>query len=101
MEEADRKEIADAIAAGLNATAAKKDAAAGEVAFAKLESRVDQAEKELKLLWEWKKENEALLLWARNFMDTYRRTVGVVVASGAITLIGLLIQLYYMLNKGK
>ena len=71
------------------------------VAMAEAKIKIEQLRSEIDELWKWKKENEALLLWSRNFMDTYRRTVGTVVASGAITLIGLLIQLYYMLSKSK
>jgi hypothetical protein len=101
MDEHDKKEIADAISAGVAASILKKQDAANEVSFAKLEMRVDQIEKELKILWDWKKENEAVLLWCRGFMDNYKRVMMVVVTSGILTTIGLLFQLYYMLNKGK
>lgn len=71
------------------------------VAAATLKVKVDQLRIEVDELWRWKKENEAVILWARNFMDSYRRTVGVIITSGAITLIGLLLQLYYTINKSK
>lgn len=101
MDEQDRKTIADAIAAGVAASVLKKQDSANEVAFALLTSDVKQLRVEMDEFWRWKKENEAVILWARNFMDTYRRTMGAIVISGAITVIGLLIQVYYTLNKGK
>lgn len=101
MDENDKKEIADAIAAGVAASVLKKQDAANEVAFAKLEIKVEQLQKENELLWAWKKENEAVLLWSRGFMDNYKKVMTVVVTSGILTTIGLLFQLYYMLNKGK
>ena len=78
-----------------------KEAIAAAVAAATAEIAIKQLRLEVDELWRWKKENEAVILWCRNFMDTYRRTMGVVITSGAITLIGLLIQVYYTLNKGK
>ena len=101
MDEQDKKDIAAAIAAGVAASVLKKQDAANEVAFAKLEKDVEQLQKEFEVLWKWKTENEAVVLWARNFMDSYRRTVGVIVTSGVLTTIGLIIQLYYMLQKSK
>jgi len=101
MDEQDRKTIADAIAAGVAASVLKKQDAANEVEFALLTKDVKQLRIELDELWRWKKENEAVLLWARNFMDTYRRTMGAIIISGAVTVIGLLIQLYYTLSKAK
>jgi phosphosulfolactate phosphohydrolase-like enzyme len=101
VDENDKKEIADAIAAGVAASVLKKQDAANEVAFAKLEIKVEQLQKENELLWAWKKENEAVLLWSRGFMDNYKKVMTVVVTSGILTTIGLLFQLYYMLNKGK
>ena len=79
----------------------EKEAIAAAVALATSELLLKQLRSEIDELWRWKKENEAVILWCRNFMDTYRRTMGVVITSGAITLIGLLIQVYYTLNKGK
>lgn len=78
-----------------------KEAIEAAVAAATLKVKFEQLRIEVDEMWKWKKENEAVLLWARNFMDTYRRTMGAVLVSGAITLIGLLIQVYYTLNKGK
>ena len=46
-------------------------------------------------------QHEPVVIWSRNFMEQYRKVVGVVVASGLITLIGLLIQVYYLLQKAK
>jgi len=101
VDNVEKKEIADAIAAGVAAAVLKKQDSANEVAFALLTSDVKQLRLEVDELWRWKKENEAVILWARNFMDTYRRTMGAIIISGAITVIGLLIQVYYTLNKGK
>lgn len=101
MDDQEKKDLAAAISAGVAASVLKKQDAANEVAFAKLEKDVEQVEKELEILWKWKAENEALLLWARGFMESYRRTLGVVLASGAIALIGFLLQAYYSMNKGK
>lgn len=97
----DRKDIAEVIASALSATSSAKQDHANEISFARLEKDVEQLKKDNDFLWTWKKENEAVLSWSRNFMDTYRNTVRIVVASGAITILGLLIQVYYTLNKGK
>jgi hypothetical protein len=78
-----------------------KEAIALAVAHATAELKLSQLRLEIDELWRWKRDNEAVLLWARNFMDSYRKTMGVVVASGAITIIGLLIQVYYTLSKNK
>lgn len=101
MDDQDRKDIAAAIAAGVAASVLKKQDAANEVAFALLHSDVRQLRIEVDEIWRWKKESDPVLLWARNFMDTYRRTMGAILISGAITVIGLLIQLYYTLSKAK
>jgi hypothetical protein len=101
LDNQDKKDIAEAIAIGIANNSAQKQDHLNEVAFAKLSKDVEQLQKYLKLLWDWKKENEAVMTWARNFMDTYRNTVRIVVASGAITVIGLLIQVYYTLSKSK
>jgi hypothetical protein len=79
----------------------KEAAVALAVAAATAELKLAQLRIEMDELWKWKKENEAVLLWARNFMETYRKTFGTVLASGAITIIALLIQLYYTLGKSK
>jgi hypothetical protein len=101
MDAQDKKEIVDLLAAAFATHQSHSQDVASEVLLAELKKDVEQLQKEMKLIWDWKKENEAVLSWARNFMDTYRNTVRIVVASGAITTIGLLIQVYYMLSKGK
>lgn len=78
-----------------------KDAIAAAVFAATAELTLKQLRSELDELWRWKKESEPILIWAKGFMETYKNTVRIVVASGAITVIGLLIQVYYTLNKGK
>ena len=71
------------------------------VATATLKIKFEQLRIEVDELWKWKKENEGVLLWARGYMDTYRNTVRIVLASGLIAGLGFLLQLYLTLNKGK
>jgi len=71
------------------------------VAAATLKIKFEQLRIEVDELWKWKKENEGVLLWARGYMDTYRNTVRIVLASGLIAGLGFLLQLYLTLNKGK
>ena len=101
MDAQDKEELAALIAVGVAAAALKKQDASNEVAFALLDSQVIQIRKETDEIWRWKKDNEAVLLWAKNFMDNYRKIMTVVLTSGVLTTIGLLFQLYYMLSKGK
>jgi len=101
MDEHDKKEIADAITSGVAAAVLKKQDAANEVAFALLDHDVKQLQKENTLLWAWKSENEAVLLWSRGFMDNFKKVMAVVITSGVLTGIGLLFQVYYMLYKSK
>lgn len=46
-------------------------------------------------------QHEPVVIWVRGVMDSYRKIATVVVASGIITIIGLMIQLYYLLQKAK
>ena len=46
-------------------------------------------------------QHEPVVIWARGLMDSYRKIATVVIASGLITVIGLLIQMYYLLQKAK
>jgi hypothetical protein len=78
-----------------------KETLEAAIAAATLRVKFDQLRSEVDELWKWKKENEGVILWARNYMETYRRTMGTVLGAGAITIIGLLIQVYYTLSKSK
>lgn len=46
-------------------------------------------------------QHEPVILWSRNFMDSYRKIVMAVTISGLITLLGFLVQVYYLLQKSK
>lgn len=46
-------------------------------------------------------DHDPVIIWARNFMDSYRRVVTAVVISGLITLAGFLVQVYYLLQAKK
>lgn len=78
-----------------------KDILESAVALATLKIKLEQMRLELDQLWHWKRENEPVLIWARNYMEAYRGTLRMVYGAGAITIIGLLIQVYYTLGKGK
>jgi len=71
------------------------------VAAATLRVKFDQLRIEVDELWKWKKENEAVLIWAKGYMETYRNTIRVVIASGLIAALGFLLQLYATYFKGK
>ena len=71
------------------------------VAAATLRVKFDQLRVEVDELWKWKKENEGVILWARGYMDTYRNTVRVVLASGLIAALGFFLQVYLTIGKGK
>ena len=71
------------------------------VAAATLRIKLDQLRIEVDELWKWKKETEAVIIWARGYMETYRNTIRVVLASGLIAALGFLLQLYATVFKGK
>jgi hypothetical protein len=90
--------IADQIADAL----ARKKAGDDLVAAVELRKDVDQHKKDLAgLQTVVYKEHEPVVIWARNFMDSYRKIVTAVVISALITLAGFLMQMYYLLQKAK
>lgn len=101
MDEQEKKDMAAAIAAAIAAANAGSADTARAVAFTEMKGRITRLEEEIEELSKYKKENDAVVLWARSFMDNYKRVMMVVVTSGVLTTIGLLFQLYYMINKGK
>lgn len=46
-------------------------------------------------------QHEPVIIWSRNFIDSYRKIVTAVIISGLITLTGFFVQLYYIVQKGK
>jgi len=78
-----------------------KEAIAAAVAAATSELLLKQLRIEVDELWKWKKENEGVIIWARGYMETYRNTIRVVLASGLIAAVGFLLQLYATVFKGK
>jgi hypothetical protein len=105
MDEVEKKELAATIAAAIASATSAASAGSADtaraVAFTKLEGRIIALESDVEELTKYKKENEAVISWARTFMDNYKKVMMVVVTSGVLTTIGLLFQLYYMVNKGK
>ena len=101
MDEQEKKELAASIAAGIAAANAGSADTARAVAFTEMKGRIENLEKQVAELEKYKKENESVISWARSFMDNYKRIMMVVATSGVLTTIGLLFQLYYMVNKGK
>jgi inosine-uridine nucleoside N-ribohydrolase len=101
MDEVEKKELAAAIAAGLQAANAGSADTARAVAFTEMKGKIERLQEEVEDLNKYKKENDAVIMWARSFMDNYKRVMMVVVTSGVLTTIALLFQLYYMVNKGK
>jgi len=101
MDEQEKKELAATIASALASANAGSADTARAVAFTKLEGRITALEGDVEELTKYKKENDAVLMWARSFMDNYKKVMMVVVTSGVLTGIALLFQLYYMINKGK
>jgi hypothetical protein len=96
MPDFDAKELAAELATAL------QHSTTGAVAFAEMRKDLVQAQKDILALQEVVfKQHEPVVIWSRNFMESYRRVITVIVTSGIITTIGLIIQLYSMLQKGK
>lgn len=98
MESKDVKDLADAIV-----TAAKRigpDTTAA-VAFAELRNdfkHMDGTVAELKeTVYE---KHDPVIIWTKDFIESYRKVITAVVVSAIITGIGLFIQLYTLLQKG-
>jgi len=101
MDESEKKELAAAIASAISSANAGSADTARAVAFTEMKGRIGVVEGDVEELMKYKKENDAVIMWARSFMDNYKKVMMVVVTSGVLTGIALLFQLYYMINKAK
>jgi hypothetical protein len=101
VDDQEKKDMAAAIAAAIASANAGSADTARAVAFTEMKGKIERLQEEVADLEKHRKENDAVLLWARSFMDNYKKVMMVVVTSGVLTTIGLLFQLYYMVNKGK
>lgn len=81
-------------------SALKKGGGGVEVAIARMEKDIEQHEKDISLLKKTVFDNhDPVIVWCRNFMDSYRKITTAVIISAVITLAGFLVQLYILLHK--
>jgi hypothetical protein len=96
----DKKELAEAIAEQIATALAKKKAGEDIIAATELRKDVNQNMSDISALKQVVyKEHEPVIIWSRNFSDSYRKIVTAVVISGLITLAGFLVQVYYLLQS--
>lgn len=99
------KELADEIVPAFTLAMSKhinRQGVEEAVAFSRLEKDVEQHNKDIeglkKVVYE---QHEPIIIWSRNFSDSYRKIVTAVIISGLITLVGFLAQMYYLTQKLK
>ena len=81
-------------------SALKKGGGGIEVAIARMEKDIEQHEKDISLLKKTVFDNhDPVVVWCRNFMDSYRKIATAVVISAVITLAGFLVPVYVLLHK--
>lgn len=100
MADQEKKELAEAIAEQIATALAKKKAGEDIIAATELRKDVNQNMSDISALKQVVyKEHEPVVIWSRNFMDSYRKIVTAVIISGLITLAGFLVQVYYLLQS--
>jgi hypothetical protein len=106
-EVAEGKELAKGIAdellpAFIGAIKKSKEGEVSEREIVELKNNFEHAQDDLaalkKVVYE---QHEPVIIWSRNFIDSYRKINTAVIISGLITLTGYFVQLYDIVQKGK
>lgn len=95
------QETAAALAKALAVISADKEVLVGE-RIVRMEEAVKRLQEDVSGLKRTVYENhDPVVVWCRNFIDSYRKIVTAVVVSGLVTFVGFLIQAYMLIQNRK